>query len=345
MAKTIEQIATDLGVSITTVRAVLNGKAQKYRISEKTQERINSYVKKHSYTINLAARSLKLNKTDTFGLVIPRLSNLFFSTLAELLEARCRELGYQLMISCTNNDAAYENLLVKSLENRNVDGIFVVSTNAASQAHYLKNCLKPLVFLDRDFGVDGACCVVTDNVDSGYRLTHAMLKQVHAPIHFFVGDPTSPSIIDRLTGYRTAMEQHGVEIKPEHISSAGHNQLSDGEKMMMDYIEKHNTWPQHFIASSLPILQGALGVLRERYGYIPHEINIGTFDDNIMLNFLANNIWSMRQNEKHLAQEACQLMLEKIANHDELPGSRAKAELIFRRSTVNARDAIQIMNQ
>ncbi|MCA1922720.1 substrate-binding domain-containing protein [Buttiauxella noackiae] len=338
MAKTIEQIAMELGVSITTVRAVLNGNAQKYRISEKTQERINSYVKKHSYTINLAARSLKLNKTDTFGLVIPRLSNPFFSALAELLEARCREKGYQLMISCTNNDAAYENLLVKSLENRNVDGIFVVSTNAASQAHYLKNCLKPMVFLDRDFGVEGTCCVVTDNVDSGFRLTDAMLNHIHAPIQFFVGDPDSPSIIDRLTGYRAAMEQHGIEWTPAHISSAGHNQLSDGEKMMTDYIDTHHTWPQHFIASSLPILQGALGVLRERYGYIPHEINIGTFDDNIMLSFLANNIWSMRQNEKRLAQEACQLMLEKIANHDEPPGSRAKAELIFRQSTVNARD-------
>ncbi|RJT18011.1 substrate-binding domain-containing protein [Buttiauxella izardii] len=339
MAKTIEQIATDLGVSITTVRAVLNGNAQKYRISEKTQERINSYVKKHSYTINLAARSLKLNKTDTFGLVIPRLSNPFFSALAELLEARCREQGYQLMISCTNNDTAYENLLVKSLENRNVDGIFVVSTNATSQAHYLKHCLKPLVFLDRDFGVEGACCVVTDNVDSGFRLTDAMLNHTHAPIQFFVGDPNSPSIVDRLTGYRAAMKQHGIKIMPEYISSAGHNQLSDGEKMMADYIDTHHRWPQHFIASSLPILQGALGVLRERYGYIPHEINIGTFDDNIMLSFLANNIWAMRQNEKHLAHEACQLMLEKLARNDEPPGSRSKAELVFRQSTVNARDA------
>lgn len=336
MAKTIEQIATDLGVSVTTVRAVLNGNAQKYRISEKTQERINSYVKKHSYTINLAARSLKLNKTDTFGLVIPRLSNPFFSALAELLEARCREQGYQLMISCTNNDTVYENLLVKSLENRNVDGIFVVSTNATSQAHYLKNCLKPLVFLDRDFGVEGACCVVTDNVDSGFRLTDAMLNHIHAPIQFFVGDPGSPSIADRLAGYRTAMKQHGIRIAPEHISSAGHNQLSDGEKMMADYIDTHHRWPPHFMASSLPILQGALGVLRERYGYIPHQINIGTFDDNIMLSFLANNIWAMRQNEKHLAHEACQLMLQKIARHDEPPGSRAKGELVFRQSTVNA---------
>lgn len=77
MAKTIEQIANALDLSITTVRLVLNGKAERYRISVKTQEKIADYVNEYGYTVNHTARSLKLNKTETFGLVIPRLSNPF----------------------------------------------------------------------------------------------------------------------------------------------------------------------------------------------------------------------------------------------------------------------------
>lgn len=83
MAKTVEQIASDLNLSVTTVRLVLNGKAEQYRISVKTQTRINEYVERYGYIINHSARSLKLNKTDTLGLIVPNISNVFFATLAE----------------------------------------------------------------------------------------------------------------------------------------------------------------------------------------------------------------------------------------------------------------------
>lgn len=77
MAKTVEQIASDLNLSVTTVRLVLNGKAEQYRISVKTQTRINEYVERYGYIINHSARSLKLNKTDTLGLIVPNISNVF----------------------------------------------------------------------------------------------------------------------------------------------------------------------------------------------------------------------------------------------------------------------------
>lgn len=126
MAKTVEQVARALEISITTVRLVLGGKAEQYRISAKTQQRINDYIAENGLVVNHIARSLKLNKTETLGLVIPRLSNLFFSTLAEKLEACCRQAGYQLMIACTYSDSEHENSLVEGLLARNVDGLFVV---------------------------------------------------------------------------------------------------------------------------------------------------------------------------------------------------------------------------
>ncbi|NWM54932.1 LacI family transcriptional regulator, partial [Escherichia coli] len=89
------------------------------------QQRINDYIAENGLVVNHIARSLKLNKTETLGLVIPRLSNLFFSTLAEKLESCCRQAGYQLMIACTYSDSEHENSLVEGLLARNVDGMFV----------------------------------------------------------------------------------------------------------------------------------------------------------------------------------------------------------------------------
>ncbi|MCS1339507.1 LacI family DNA-binding transcriptional regulator, partial [Escherichia coli] len=151
MAKTVEQIASDLNLSVTTVRLVLNGKAEQYRISVKTQTRINEYVERYGYIINHSARSLKLNKTDTLGLIVPNISNVFFATLAEKLEQRCRRSGYQLTISCTYDDVDYENKLTKAFIARNVDGLFIVPSTLENQQHHLRKIRKPMVLLDRDF--------------------------------------------------------------------------------------------------------------------------------------------------------------------------------------------------
>lgn len=93
MAKTVEQIAKDLNLSVTTVRLVLSGKAEQYRISVKTQSRINEHVERFGYTLNHSARSLKLNKTETLGLIVPNISNVFFATLAEKLELALPPFG------------------------------------------------------------------------------------------------------------------------------------------------------------------------------------------------------------------------------------------------------------
>ena len=138
MAKTVEQIANELNLSVTTVRLVLNGKAEQYRISVKTQARIREYVDRYGYVLNHSARSLKLNKTDTLGFIVPNISNVFFATLAEKLELRCRRSGYQLTISCTYDDIEYENKLVRALIARNIDGLFIVPSSLENQQHHLR---------------------------------------------------------------------------------------------------------------------------------------------------------------------------------------------------------------
>ena len=238
MAKTVEQIASDLNLSVTTVRLVLNGKAEQYRISVKTQTRINEYVERYGYVINHSARSLKLNKTDTLGLIVPNISNVFFATLAEKLEQRCRRSGYQLTISCTYDDAG------------------------------------------------------------------------KSPIWFLVGDTGLPSIGDRLQGYLNALNNNGI-LHSDWVREGPDNTPEGGYRLMDELIGEQGC-PQAFIASSLPVLEGAINAIRNRFGTIPPEINIGTFDEHPMLGFLANNVWSMQQDENVWAEKAFDMMMSAI---------------------------------
>ncbi len=342
MAKTVEQIANDLNLSITTVRLVLNGKAEQYRISAKTQQRITNYVTEHGYTVNYTARSLKLNKTDTLGLIIPRLSNPFFSTLAEKLEIRCRAAGYQLMISCTYSDAKYENKLVDALLQRNVDGLFVVPSSRQTQLHHVKMVNRPLVVLDRDFGAQDVSLVVSDNYQGGVQLAQAMLEcnldrgvtLSDEPLYFMAGDTRQPAIKERLKGYQQALFRHGIKAPAEWILQAEHNRREDGIAMMQTFLARHAEAPRAFIASSLPVLEGVLSALRERYGAIPADMNIGTFDEHAMLGFLANNLWSMRQDEDAWAEQAFALMQRALLGENQLARAIIPMTLIHRRQAI-----------
>lgn len=310
MAKTIEQIAKDLNLSVTTVRLVLSNKANQYRISVKTQNRIRQYVDLHDYTLNYSARSLKLNKTDTLGLILPCISNVFFATLAEKLELRCRASGYQLMISCSYNDVDYENKLVQALISRNVDGLFVVPSTLENQQHHLRKIKKPLIFLDRDFKFTDNALVESNNLSGSEMLTVSMLNAGKMPLWFLLGDTDLPSINERMMGYLNELKKHNI-AGADWIIEGHDNTPNGGEKLMYQLIKTHGI-PQAFIASSLPVLEGAIEALRKQLGSVPLGINIGTFDEHPMLGFLANNVWSMQQDENALAEQAFNLMQQAI---------------------------------
>ncbi len=310
MAKTVEQIANDLNLSVTTVRLVLGGKAEQYRISVKTQTRINEHVERYGYTLNHSARSLKLNKTETLGLIVPNISNVFFATLAEKLELRCRRSGYQLTISCSYDDVDYENQLVHALMARNVDGLFIAPSTLENQQHHLRQVKKPLVLLDRDFRFTDNALVESNNTDGGETLTRSLLEAGKTPVWFLVGDTALPSINDRLQGYLTALKESGID-HPQWVCEGPENSPEEGHHLMEKLIEKHGV-PQAFIASSLPVLEGAIHAFRDKLGIIPADINIGTFDEHPMLGFLANNVWSMQQDEDTWAEKAFQMMQSAI---------------------------------
>ncbi|EKY0661115.1 LacI family DNA-binding transcriptional regulator [Citrobacter freundii] len=328
MAKTVEQIASDLNLSVTTVRLVLNGKAEQYRISVKTQTRINEYVERYGYVINHSARSLKLNKTDTLGLIVPNISNVFFATLAEKLEQRCRRSGYQLTISCTYDDVDYENKLTKALIARNVDGLFIVPSTLENQQHHLRQVRKPMVLLDRDFKYADNALVESHNILGGEKLTQSLFDAGKSPIWFLVGDTGLPSIGDRLQGYLNALNNNGISHR-DWVREGPDNTPEGGYRLMDELIGEQGC-PQAFIASSLPVLEGAINAIRNRLGTIPPEINIGTFDEHPMLGFLANNVWSMQQDENVWAEKAFDMMMSAIDDHPIKETVKVEMKLIKR---------------
>ena len=173
MSKTADEIARETGFSITTVRLVINGQSDKYRISAKTQKVIEDYIAIHGYSVNHAARSLKLR-------------------LMASLEVLCRERDLLLLTVSSHDDPELEKRAVANLLARGVDGLVIAPCQPVLPR--LENRARaPIVMFDRDYGSALYPTVVSDNVQGAQEMTRRMLAEVQKPFAFLGGHADSPS--------------------------------------------------------------------------------------------------------------------------------------------------------
>lgn len=309
MGKTIEEIAADLGVSVTTVRLVLLGKARQYRISAKTEARIKNYTDEHGYQINHTARSLRLQRTDSLALIVPRLSNHFFAALAELLEIRCRAAGLQLFTSCCYDNPDTQLQLIQNFRQRNIDGLFVVPANAEIPPVAAQLFDQRIVLLDRDFGFAEYPVVVTANETSSAALTqklYAFSQTCNEAARFLMiaGNPAMPSIAGRVQGFQQALKQLNVPEQHIEICHAPRNGFSEGVAAMTEFLQRNVELPNVLITASITLFEGALHALRQERGGVPPEMILATFDDHTMLDFLPNPLCSVRQDSEFMINAA-----------------------------------------
>ena len=341
MGKSIDEIASALGVSATTIKLVINGKADKYRISKKTQSRVGSYISRNGYTVNHAARTLKLKKSQTLGLVLPNLANPYFLQLAEYLGDLCQERDYQLITVSTQSNPSREKRLTDTLLNRGVDGLFIVSTSAVRQKDIQSEAKnKPLVFLDRKFQPNDLFSVTSDNFQGSLQMTLKLLEYCASDFFFLYGDPVLPSIDQRIEGFLEACRRSGREPGADWGISVPLNTKRYGyEAMEKLHRQINGKLPKGLVFSSLPILEGALSFIKEQYMSIPKNIILATFDDHAMLNFLPNMVLSVQQNSETVAENALRMMLAQLDGHSLRSHKRAviATKLILRNpSNTNA---------
>ena len=124
-AHNIRELADFIGLSVTTVSRVLNGKAESFRISLKTQQRVLRAAKEYNYIPNKIARGLKMDKTETLGLVIPDISNPFFADIAKCIELEARLKGFSIILCDSREDLSVEKELIYLLLGHKVEGIII----------------------------------------------------------------------------------------------------------------------------------------------------------------------------------------------------------------------------
>lgn len=324
----MKDIAKMANVSEAAVSLVLNDKPS--RISEKKKQEIKAIAKELNYVPNIAAQSLAKKASQTIGVVIPDIENPFFSKLCKQLEEGFRTLGYLTIIVNSNDDFTVEKNLIQMLLNRGVDGLIIALSNAsfsfkAEQEQFLKEIDAPFVLVDRHVSFTGVNQVYFDSEAGGKLSAEYLLKNGHRNIAFMTGDFKVPSTLDRLNGYKEALESYGVKVKEEYIIETGYRFNCGMEKAKELFALTDVT----AVLTSNDMV--AFGVLKQALSNgktIPDDLSIIGYDRLELADNLGISLATVEQNSLALTEQAV-VLLKNI-----LTSRKVKTETIILKPTL-----------
>ena len=312
----LKDIAKITGVSPTTVSRVLNGKAKAYRISLPTNELVVQTAAEIGYIPNQTARGLRIKKSNTIGLILPNITNPFFSRIASAIESSARSMGFSIILSDSQHDQSLEIKSIRTLMSRNVDGLIVLPMGQDSK--YLKLVIDsgiPLVIADRYFSDLNCPQVISDNYQGAFNATEHLLDNNHRYIACIQGRQNTSVNNERLKGYSDAMKKHQLKINPSFI--VGDDFGAQNGYVSMKILQSVHPRPTAIFAFSNLIALGAVKAMRENNMSFPNNISMIAFDnDQPLLEYLATPISTVAQQTDEIGQIAFKLLMTLINQNE-----------------------------
>ncbi len=213
---TIRDIARATGLSITAVSLVLNEKP--HRISEENCELIRTTAKKMHYRPNRLAVGLIKKMTHTIGLIVPDISNSFFSEITKTIEDMLIKQNFNLLLCNSNDRSDYERECVNMLVDNSIDGLLFVMSSGTHGSERdltleeLRYAGVPTVVIDCAEPLADFDTVTADNESAAFEATEHLILLGHKRIACAAGDLESPTSHTRLCGYQKALKKYGIDF-------------------------------------------------------------------------------------------------------------------------------------
>lgn len=216
MGASLKDIAKKLNISITTVSWVLSDQGTQKRISKATQDKIWQCAKELNYRPNLLARGLNTGMTGTIGLILPSISDSFYSQVAKAIELEAENYGYTLMIGSSESELERENRIIQMFKSKQIDGLIIAPTKY-SKAEIKLLCEEsyPFVLFDRYFEDMETNYILINNEECSYELVHRLILDGNRKIAILLTNPHLKIMEMRLNGYKRALDEAGIAFDPD----------------------------------------------------------------------------------------------------------------------------------
>ncbi len=303
----LQELATYLGTSVSTVSRTLSGQGNQYRIGKATQEKITNAAARFGVRPDPAGRSLRMKRTLTLGLLLPDITNPFFATIARSVERAAQEKGY-VTILCDCDNSGMERRALDVMRERRVDAIIAcpVSDDSAVYADLVKSAL-PLVFVDRYFPDLSAPSVVSTDFEAAKNVAAVLKSKGHSHIACLHGDPRTSTSLERTRGVKAGIGN----MKCTSIGSEF--SVADGYHSTRQLLEQSPRPTAIFSYGNVNAL-GALQALGQAGVRIPEDISLVSFDDQPYATVLATPLSAVVQDTGKMATEALRIAFEEISD-------------------------------
>ena len=329
----IKDIAKISGVSTATVSRVLNNTGGGY--SQKTADKVRAIAKSYGYISNMSAKSLRESKTNTIGLIVPNISNDFFSTLALHIERIMSQHSYSVFICNTGNSIEKEKDYFKILYGRGVDGIICSSGLNLFTDELTTNDI-PIVCIDRySQNTKNIPTILNDECHGGFLATEHLIQKGCRKILFIGFHTNNPDYIDREKGYLQALETYSLFPDRNYILYVDGKQSSSLESQSLVDTFLTTGFPiDGIFASNDHLALGALYSLQQHGLNVPKNVKLIGFDNSLYSRLPIPSISTIERYPEQLAQYGCETLL-RIIHHETLAPQNISVpvKLIEREST------------
>lgn len=308
-------IAKLAGVSTSTVSRALAGNPA---IPQPLRDQIAELARAHGYVINQSARSLRLQRTHTIGLIVPLgherdqlISDPFFLEMIGRLADEITGRGYEVLLNKVV--APRPDWLRRIVQSHRSDGLLIIGQSDQHDAlNTLADTYRPLVVWGGDVPGRRYCTVGSDNVAGARLATQHLIAQGRRRI-VFLGPPDAPEAALRREGYLLALSEAGLSPSPE-LSAPAHFTAESVEPAMRGLIESGADFDGVLAASDL-IAVAAINTLTAAGRAVPTEVSVVGFDDISLARYSAPPLTTVRQDLAKGARTMADLLFRRIEGH------------------------------
>lgn len=331
---TIHDISKALKINSSTVSRALNNSP---RVSQKTKDLIQKKAIEFGYQKNILASNLRTNKTNTIGIIVPRISRNFFSSVISGIEETAYKAGYNVVIGQSLESFEREQKLVSTLLSNRVDGLLISVSMGTTNYDHLSNFKTnggPIVFFDRPMIIADTPSITIDDFEASYNATQHLIDNGCKDIVHFSGFQKIELYKKRMQGYIAALTDNNITVRTEYILES---QLSEADGV--ELAKKVLKLPKvdGIYSSNDTAAISAMQHFKKKGLKIPDDIAIVGFNNDSISAVIEPGLTTVNQPDVEMGIIASSLLIELIKKTIDNPESHSKTlgtELIIRNSSL-----------
>ncbi|WP_319204399.1 LacI family DNA-binding transcriptional regulator [uncultured Ilyobacter sp.] len=312
----MSDIAEKAGVSIATVSRVIN---EDKNVKDSTREKILKIIEECDYTPSAIARNLSRKDNNTIGVVVPDISNPYFSEMVEGISEVIDRENLNILIYNTNDKIEKEQKSLQMLLEQRIKGLVITVTSESYEKgkNYLDKFVKekiPVVLADRDIKYSSMDCVFIDNIGGAHKGVSVLIENGHKEIAIITGPLGSKPGRDRLRGYQNALSENGIEVIEGNIYE-GDFQMESGYKLGKEILGRKKRPTAVFISNNQMTL-GFFKAMNEMKLSTPKNIAVLSFDRVEILDIFDIKLTTVSASVRELGMRSAEMLLDRIRSKD-----------------------------